>query len=566
MDKATTHGGRRRPAGLRRDTMPRMALQRSNHEASIRNPISVMELAAIFGIGLVARVAAALPVDYAPYTDPAYYTLVAQRLASGEGFTAPVIWSFLEVGSTLPEPAVLPVPSNGHWMPLTSVIAAAAMAILGESWRAGQVPMVVLSALLVPLTAFSAAWLFRRRWVTWLSAVIAIFSGPLLVYYPTIENFAVFGVLGAGALMSAIRAAQPGTPAWWLILSGALAGAATLARIDGVLLAVAPAAAWVVRGEHRRRSGWVIGFASAVAFLVVVGPWLVRNAAVFGAALPSAGGSTLWITSYNEQFSIGHDISLGSYLEAGIGFIIGSKLDSWFQLLGRTAVLLGGVFLLTFVPALWMARRRRDLWPFVAYFVMMFAAMGGLFTFHAPHGAYYHSAPAWLPIAIPMALSAVPAVATRAGGFWPFLRRPQTHRFIATVGTLGAIVLSTVGSVIVWRDWDRSHRLDLAGAHFFVERGVTRDVVMFTDPASLFLLSGNPGVPPTPDSYLVLERIVEAYDVQWVMVQLPEGADVDPLGLWHGGAAIDPEGNQAGWLADEPAFETREVRVFEVEH
>jgi hypothetical protein len=415
------------------------------------------------------------------------------------------------------------------------------------------------------MTAFSAAWLFRRRWVTLLSAVIAIFSGPLLVYYPTIENFAVFGVLGAGALMSAIRAAQPGTSARWLILSGALAGAATLARIDGVLLTVAPAVAWLVRGEHRRASGWILGFGSAAAYLAIVGPWLLRNVVVFGTALPSAGGSMLWITSYNEQFSIGHVISIESYLDAGIGFIIGSKLDSWFQLVGRTAVLLGGVFLLTFIPALWMARRRRDLWPFVAYFLTMFVAMGGLFTFHAPRGAYYHSAPAWLPIAIPLAISAVPAVATAAGRFWPFLRRPQTHRFLATAGTLGAVVLSTVGSVVIWREWDRSHRLDLAGAQFFVERGATSDVVMFGDPAALALLSGNPGVAPTPDSYLVQERIVEAFDVKWVMVQLPEGADVDPLGLWHGGAATDAEGNRASWLADDPAFEIPDLRVFEVE-
>lgn len=552
------------PPVLRRDTMPGMAPQPSGERASLWHVISVPELVVIFVIGLVARVAAALPVDYAPYTDPAYYTLVAQRLASGEGFTVPVIWSFLEVGSALPDPAVLPVASNGHWMPLTSVVAAGAMVLFGESWRAGQAPMILLSALLVPLTAFSAAWLFRRRWVMLLSVVLAVFSGPLLVYYPTIDNFAVFGLLGAGALMSAIRAAQPATSARWLILSGALAGAATLARIDGVLLTIAPAVAWLVRGEHRRVHGWTLGFGSAVAFLVVVGPWLVRNLVVFGSALPSAGGATLWITSYNEQFSIGGDVSIESYLDAGLGFIIGSKLDSWFQLVGRTAVLLGGVFILTFVPALWMARRRRELWPFVAYFLAMFLAMGGLFTFHAPRGAYYHSAPAWLPIAIPMAISAVPAAATAAGRLWPFLRRPQTHRFLATAGTLGAVVLSTVGSVAIWREWDRSYRLDVAGAQFFVERGVTNDVVMSSDPAALALLSGNPGVASTPDSYLVLERIVAAFDVRWVVVQLPDGADSDPLGLWRGGAARDAEGNRATWLADEPAFVTPGLRIYEV--
>ena len=57
---------------------------------------------AITLLALGARVIAALAVPDAPYTDPAYYTLVDQRLAEGHGFTVPVIWSFLEVGSRIP--------------------------------------------------------------------------------------------------------------------------------------------------------------------------------------------------------------------------------------------------------------------------------------------------------------------------------------------------------------------------------------------------------------------------------------------------------------------------------
>lgn len=515
-------------------------------------------------LGVLARIAVAAPIDYAPFTDPAYYMLVAERLAAGDGFTVPVIWSFLEVGSRLPDPAVLPVASNGHWMPLTSIIAAGPMALVGASWRAGQVPIIILSAGIVPMTALIAAWLFERRWVAILSGILAIFAGPLLIYYPTVENFAIFGVLGAGAIAAAIRAVQSVASTRWLIVSGLLVGLATLARIDGVLLAVAPATAWLARGEFRRRAGWSIGLAAVAAFLAVVGPWFLRNQLVLGAIFPSAGGTTLWITSYNEQFSIGHDVSLATYLATGPAAIISSKLEAWFQLLGRTAVLLGGTFLFTFLPGLWMLRHRRDTWPFLAYFVVMFAVMGGLFTFHAPQGAYYHSAPAWLPFAIPVALASLPPTVTSIGRFWPFLRRPQTHRFLAVVGTIGAVILSVIGSVTIWREWDRSHRLDAAGAGFFISRGATNDVVMYSDPATLALLSGNPGVAPSFDPYPVLERIVRAYDVQWVMVQLPEGADLDPLGLWDGGAAVDDEGNRATWLADAPALDISGLRIFEV--
>src|SRR5687767_411196 len=258
-------------------------------------------------VALFARAAAAIVVDWPAFTDPAYYSLVAQRLAEGHGFTIPVLYSFLEVGSRIPEVPVLPVPSNGHWMPLTSVVAAASMAVFGPTYWAGTFPLVVLSALLVPLT-YAVTWeLWSSRWVAIVAAALAIFAGPLLVMYPSADNFAVFGATGAASLYCSMRAVRAARPGPWLAAAGAFAGLATLARIDGVLLTVAVATAWFVRrGWSPWRSvatggaslAW--GLASAAAFLLVLAPWLVRNASVFGSPLPSAGGHTLWIRSYNE--------------------------------------------------------------------------------------------------------------------------------------------------------------------------------------------------------------------------------------------------------------------------
>src|SRR5438067_7486761 len=155
--------------------------------------VRLVDLAVLTFLALVARIGAAALVDYAPYTDPAYYSLVAERLATGQGFSVPVIWSFLEVGSRIPSQAVLPVASNGHWMPLTSVVAAAFMAILGPTWRAGQVPMVLFSAFLVPLT-YQIGWeLWKGRSVALLGGLQAIFAGPLLIYYPIGVSLAASG-------------------------------------------------------------------------------------------------------------------------------------------------------------------------------------------------------------------------------------------------------------------------------------------------------------------------------------------------------------------------------------
>ena len=511
-------------------------------------------------------------VPWPPFTDPAYYSMIAQRLAEGHGFTAPVMWSFIEVGSVLPDPAVLPIPSNAHWMPLTSIVSAASMAVFGPTYVAGTVPLVILSALVVPLTYLVTIEIWGSRGTALLAAALAIFAGPLFIMYPTTDNFAVFGATGAASLYCSMRAIRADRPGPWLVAAGAFAGLATLSRIDGVFLAVGVAVAWLVRRgwtPWRPRVfggasiGWGVG--SAAAFLAVLAPWFARNLAVFGTILPSAGGHTLWITEYNEQFSIGHEVSLSTYLDWGWANIIGSKLYSWGELVGRTGLLLGGIFFIFFVAGLWMFRRRAELAPFLVYFVVMFLAMGLLFTFHAPKGAFYHSAPAWLPWAYGIAAAAVGPACTAAGRFWPFLRRPRTHRFVAVAGLAGAIALSVLSSAILFAQWDRSRvRHEQAAVVPPRERGARRRL-HGQRPASLHPLTDLPGLAAPFDPFAVIEEVVDAYDVQWVVVLRPGPGETDPLNLWDGAAGVDSQGEHPSFLPAEPAFEGDDVRVFRVQ-
>jgi 4-amino-4-deoxy-L-arabinose transferase-like glycosyltransferase len=538
------------------------------------------DLLLLTAAALVARVAAALAIDYSPYTDPAYYHMVATQLATGEGFTAPALWSFLEVGGRLPTDPMLPVPSNGHWMPLTSIAAAAGMALFGPDLRAGQVPIIALGVALVPFTYLVAADLYQSRRVAVVSAVLAIFAGPFLIMYPTIDNFAVFGAAGAAAIWAAMRATRPGHATSWLLVSGAAAGLATLARVDGLLLAVAPMTAvlvdrgwgpWTGGGARRLGPGALV--LAGLIGLAVMAPWLGRNLATFGSAFPSAGGNTLWITDYNQQFSISTDPSLASYLEWGWANIIGSKLAAWWEITWRTVVLLGGIFGFLFFAGLSRDRRRGDLAPFTVYWLLMFVAMGAVFTFHAPHGAFYHSAAAWLPFAMPIAVAATSPLLTTLGRWWAFLKRPPTHRFVQVAALVGAIVLSVVGSAQLYGLWAYSHGREELAAAYLEEADLTTDTIMYGDPASLWHLTRNPGVPAPFDPYPVIESVVRAYEVRWVLVTLREGQTADPLGLWHGCAARDSVDNlawtegpdtTATWLACDPAFEAEGVRIFAV--
>jgi hypothetical protein len=209
-------------------------------------------------------------------------------------------------------------------------------------------------------------------------------------------------------------------------------------------------------------------------------------------------------------------------------------------------------------------RRRPDLAPFTVYFVALFVLMGAAFTFHAPQGAWYHSAPAWLGFAYPVALAGIAPTFGRLGRWWRFLGRPQTHRFLAGVGLVAAVVLSVTGSMSLYEGWVSTRERHEDAASFFLDRGLTDDVVMYRDAAALHLLSGNPAIAIPYDPYPVIEEAARAYGARWLVISRLGGETRAPLGLWDGGAAVDGEGNRADWLAVEPAFETESVRVFEI--
>jgi 4-amino-4-deoxy-L-arabinose transferase-like glycosyltransferase len=447
-------------------------------------------------------------------------------------------------------------------------VAAGSIALFGDllgSGRAAQLPMILIGAALVPFTYLIARDLWGSRFNAWISGLLVLSAGPLLIMVPLVDAFAVFGAAGAAAIWCATRAVRGGQAGPWLVAAGACVGLATLARVDGLLLAVAPAVAWGVRRDWpswAARIGWGVGSFAAAA--LVLAPWLARDLATFGSAFPSAGGHTLWITSYNQQFSIAQDPSVSDYLAWGPVNILGSKLAAWGELLGRTAVLMGGIFVLPFAYGLWHERRRPALQPFLAYFAIMFVAMGAIFTFHAPKGAYYHSSLAWLPFAAPLAVASLAPASTVAGRAWPFLRRTATHRFLAIVGLGGAAALSLIASAVLIGQWSDAHaRLQRAGEYLGVHAEPTA-VVMAYDPAALHALTGNPGVAPPFDGFAVIGKVVAAYRVEWVVVTLRPGETRDPLGLWDGASATDAAGDHPDFLPPEPDFAAPRVRVYHV--
>ncbi|MEA2545947.1 MAG: hypothetical protein QOI09_1220, partial [Chloroflexota bacterium] len=93
--------------------------------ATVRIPV------ALFLLALAVRAVLIATFPDPAYPDSYYYVDVARSIAAGHGLSVDFVWIFAEVGNHLPNPAVLPIPSNAHWLPLASLIEAPFIAIFG---------------------------------------------------------------------------------------------------------------------------------------------------------------------------------------------------------------------------------------------------------------------------------------------------------------------------------------------------------------------------------------------------------------------------------------------------
>ena len=98
---------------------------------------------------LVFRLVLLLFVSFPGIADPNHYYNMGVRLVEGHGFTIDYIWQY----SLPPQSMVHP---EEHWMPLTAVLAAAPMALFGESVRVALLPFMLLGSLLPALSYWAA--------------------------------------------------------------------------------------------------------------------------------------------------------------------------------------------------------------------------------------------------------------------------------------------------------------------------------------------------------------------------------------------------------------------------
>ncbi len=391
-------------------------------DAAAIRPVLLVSVAA-----LLVRVASAVVVAQPGYTDAFYYSIVASRLAHGEGLTADFIWNFLEA----PNFAPLPIPSHQFWVPLATTLQAGGIALLGGvlgEFRAAQATVIAVAAFL-PAVAYAAARSLdvSSRYALAAAALVGL-GGVFAPGWVAADSFAPAAVLGTLFFLAFARAARGS------LRAGALAGAAVgllyLARAEGALFGLA-LLALAVRPASRRA-----GLAGSAVALVIGGLWFARD---LGLGASDLLARSMLLADYQQFFRIAPPTAaqfvgaLPDVLVAKMSAVVSNAataLIAFFVLLGPLAAV-----------AAWRLRARADVRAWSSLLILVFFAQSLLWTLHSTRGSYFHSLAAFFPFGIALACAAAERL---------LAPRDVSIGRLWVAGTLALAVALTAGAIVQW--------------------------------------------------------------------------------------------------------------------
>ncbi|MFC1879643.1 hypothetical protein ACFLZW_06980 [Chloroflexota bacterium] len=397
-------------------------------------------------LGIVVALGVSVFQNTPGYMDADYYYSGGVRLAGGYGFSDEVIWNYLD------DPDGLPHPSHGYWMPLVSMLASGGMSLAGRvDFDAAQLPFLLLSALLPPMTVALALSIGMSREQAFMSGILAVFGGFYVSYLPTTDSFGLYMLFGSSFFIllgepwrnkTTIRARIAD------LLIGILAGLMHLTRADGLFwLAVGLLYITLVWIKSRAWKYMLISYGLCVAgYLLVMGPWMARNLYAFGVLLSPAGSQVLWFTEYNDLFYYPADqITSTFFWNHGLSNILRDRL--WALGLNlQTAVVVQGEILLAplIVLGIWQLRNDRRIRIGVFAWLTTFGIMTLVFPFAGARGGFFHSGaalqPLWWSLA-PLGLDSIVSWGARVRG-WKHGQAQRVFRF-------GVIVLVVILSIFL---------------------------------------------------------------------------------------------------------------------
>jgi hypothetical protein len=391
-------------------------------DAAAIRPLLIVSAAA-----LVVRVASAVIVAQPGYTDAYYYSIVASRLAHGDGLTADFIWNFLEA----PDLAALPVASHRFWVPLATTLQAGGIALLGGllgEFRAAQAAVTAVAAFLPAATYAAARSLdVSMRYALAAAAVVGL-GGVFAPGWVAADSFAPAALIGTLFFLAYARAARGSVGAG--ALAGLLVGLLYLARAEGALFGLALLA--LAFRSASRRAGLV---GSAVA-LAIGGAWFARDVGLGAGDLLAR---SMLLVRYETFFRIAPPTL--SEFSSALPDVLGAKAGA-LAMNAATALLTFFVLLGPFAAvSAWRLRIRPDVRAWSSLLVIVFLAQSLVFTLHSTRGSYLHSLAAFFPFGIAL---------VAAGAERILARRDAAIARLWITGAFALAVTVSAGSLVEW--------------------------------------------------------------------------------------------------------------------
>ena len=512
------------------------------------------ELVGWLVVALLVRAATLAVVTQPGYMDASYYYHVADNLVAGRGLVTDAVWNFLDPRTDLPRP------SNAYWPPGTSLVAAVGGWLFGPGFRSAQIPMVVLSAAIVPLAYLYGRMLLGTRRGGHGVAALMLCSAAYYPYWVTTDTFTPYGLLGVGCflLLGWALWVEPASRARLIAAvggAGVLAGWSQLVRPDGLVLATvvvgtAAAVGWwrrdyplapslkggrtssptevgahhavplqrfwrAGRGQWRAAALW--GGLAAAGYLLGALPWYVRNWLTWGSPLPMAGGQTMFLRRFDDIFAYGIEVSPAALVADGWSLVLTGRLAG---LIGNLVPLFQ-VALFVLVPLAALGVRR--LWrepaarPALLYVGILYLGMSLVFPTTSPRGSFFHG----LTPAVPVLYAALIRGLDTAVGWAGTWRRWNLAEARAIFLAAAVVFQIGVAGYLAWqfvlvRGWEAP--IAQAAAGWLDEHAPPGEPALFIDPPAFAVIARRPAVMVPSNSVEALIAVAQRFRAPWLIL------------------------------------------------
>lgn len=449
------------------------------------------------------------------YMDAEYYYSMALRIGNKQGFSEPFAWNYLTRIPSLPHPGFT------YWMPLPALLSALGIWISGiKSFLAARAAHILAAALIPSMTMKVAYRMTGSQAESMLVGGFSVVPIFYNVFLGTTDSFAITMLLGAGIALLLLEDDQPRK----FIFLGAMAGLMHLTRADG-LVWILVGVYCALRTERKKLPSLLL---VGAGYLLIMGPWFIRNLIVVGRIMPSGISKTFWLTEYNDLFLYSSgNLTFKRWASQGLMGILGNIARAGSANLKSALLIQGQVILAPFILlGVWIKRRELVVVGPGLVWTAIFLLMTIVFPFAGMRGGFFHSGAAFQPLAWVLASS----------GFfktieWGVTRRQWNREKAGTVFGMALVILLAVASGFVFYDrviggncdqtqWDRSNLAAREIDQYLVSLGSPEnEPVLINNPPGLFAAAERPSVVIPSDGMEAMLQSARDFGISYLVLE-----------------------------------------------